>query len=252
MTRRMLSDGMWETVERALRRSKAHITKTTRETLEAIFWRIRVGAPWRDLPTEFGPWKTVYNRFNRWSKGGRIGFVFEALKIDVDGEWQCIDATIVKAHQHAAGARGKGDEAIGHSRGGATTKIHALCEASGNPIKLILTKGHAHDLKAAPVLVAATEDDCRALLADKAYDATHIRRMARERGIEPVVPFRSCTQEGRRDGYDKELYKLRHLIENLFCRIKSFRAVATRYDKTARNYLATVYLAGAALWLRLW
>ena len=97
----MLSDGMWETIERALIRSKAHITKTTRETLEAILWRTRTGSPWRDLPTEFGPWKTVYNRFNRWSKAGRIAAVFELLQVDVDGEWQCMDATIVKAHRHA-------------------------------------------------------------------------------------------------------------------------------------------------------
>jgi transposase len=60
------------------------------------------------------------------------------------------------------------------------------------------------------------------------------------------------TQEGRRQGYDKALYGLRHLVENLFCRLKHFRAVATRYDKTARNYLATVHLACAYLWLKLW
>ncbi len=248
----MLSDGMWEIVERVLRRSKAHITKSTRETLEAILWRLRVGAPWRDLPTEFGPWKTAYNRFNRWAKSGRIDKLLAALKIDIDAEWQCIDATIIKVHQHAAGARGRGDEAIGQSRGGATTKVHALCEASGNPTHIILTAGNEHDAKAAPNLLAMAEDDCEAVLADKAYDAAHLRDTCRKCGITSVIPFRSCTLEGRRLGYDKDLYRLRHLVENLFCRLKHFRAVATRYDKTARNYKAMVHLACAVLWLRLW
>jgi transposase len=248
----MLSDGMWETLERAIRRSKAHITKTTRDTVEAILWRLRTGAPWRDLPEEFGPWKTAYNRFDRWSKKGRIAVIFEALKVDIDAEWQCLDATSVKVHQHAHGARGKGDEAIGRSRGGATTKVHALCEANGNPTKLVLTKGQASDLKAAPGLIAVLEDGVAAVIADKAYDAAHVRCDIRQHGAEPVIPFRTCTQEGRRAGYDKALYRLRHLIENLFCRLKRFRAVATRYDKTARNFEATVHLAAAFLWLALW
>lgn len=252
MTRRMLSDGMWDSVVKALRRSKAHITVATRDALEAILWRSRTGAPWRDLPADFGPWKTAYNRFNRWSIDGRIAVVFEALKVDVDGEWQCMDATIVKAHQHAAGARGKGDESIGQSRGGATTKLHALCDANGNPTELVVTKGQTNDVKMAPRLLAAAEDGAEAIIADKAYDATHVRDDARSRGMTPVIPFRSCTQAGRRQGYDKALYRLRHLIENLFCRLKCFRAVATRYDKTARNYLATVQLVSAFLWLSLW
>jgi transposase len=252
MTRRLLSDGMWEAAEKALRRNRAHITKTTRDALEAMLWRARTGAPWRDLPTEFGPWKTAYNRFNRWSKDGRIAGIFESLKVDVDGEWQSMDATIVKAHQHASGARGKGDEAIGHSRGGATTKVHALCDANGHATELVVTQGQTNDVTMAPVLLAAAEDGAEAIIADKAYDAAHVREAARSRGMTPVIPFRTCTQEGRRQGYDKAFYRLRHLVENLFCSLKHFRAIATRYDKTARNYLATVHLVAAFLWLALW
>jgi transposase len=248
----MLTDGMWETLERAIRRSKAHITATTRNTVEAILWRLRTGSPWRDLPEEFGPWKTAYNRFDRWSKRGRIAVIFETLKIDIDAEWECIDSTSVKVHQHAHGARGKGDEAIGRSRGGATTKVHAVCEASGNPTKIVLTKGQTSDLKAAPELIAALDEGVAAVIADKAYDAAHVRHGIRERGAEPVIPFRTCTVEGRRAGYDKALYRLRHLVENLFCRLKGFRAVATRYDKTSRNFAAMVHLAAAMLWLKLW
>lgn len=251
MTRRMLSDAVWENLQCALRRAGAHLTKTTRTVVEAILWRTRTGAPWRDLPSEFGPWKTAYNRFNRWAKSGKIGLIFDILKNDVDGEWQCIDATVIKVHQHAAGARGHSEEAIGQSRGGTTTKLHALCDAHGNPTKLVLTPGQAHDLKAAPELIAAIEDGAEAIIGDRAYDATYVREIAKARGLTPVIPLRSCTQEGRRAGYDHALYRLRHLVENLFCRLKHFRAVATRYDKMARNYLATVLLVGAFLWAQL-
>lgn len=251
MTRCLLSDAVWEVLEGALHCSGAHLTKTTRTTVEAIFWRTRTGSPWRDLPTDFGPWQTVYNRFNRWSKAGRIGRIFEILKVGADGEWQCLDSSILKVHQHAAGARGKGEEAIGQSRGGATTKLHALCDASGNPTKFVVTAGQRSDCKVAPDLLAALEDGADAVIADRAYDATELRDLVKERGAIPVIPFRSCTQEGRRAGYDRALYRLRHLIENLFCRLKHFRAVATRYDKTARNYLATVVFVGALLWAQL-
>jgi transposase len=251
MTRHILSENVWGNLEGALRRSGAYLTKTTKITVEAILWRTRTGAPWRDLPEEFGPWQTAYNRFNRWAKAGRIGRIFEILKVGVDGEWQCLDASIIKVHQHAAGARSQDDEAIGKSRGGATTKLHALCDANGNPTKLLLTPGQTSDVKAAPSLLAAVEEGAEAIIGDRAYDATFLRKMINDLGMTPVIPFRSCTQEGRRVGYDRFLYRQRHLIENLFCRLKHFRAVATRYDKTARNYLATVVLASTFLWAQL-
>ena len=74
--------------------------------IEAVLWIHRTGAPWRDLPSDFGPWKTVFNRFDRWSKLGRWQGLFEALKDDVDDEWHSLDATINRAHQHSAGGKG--------------------------------------------------------------------------------------------------------------------------------------------------
>ena len=127
MTRVVLSDYRWERIQRALRRSGAYMTATTRRTVEGIFWRVRTGAPWRDLPDAFGPWQTVYNRFNRWAEAGICEELFDLLKSrDIDAEWQAMDATIVRAHQHASGSRLGRDEAIGRSKGGPTTKVHAL------------------------------------------------------------------------------------------------------------------------------
>lgn len=251
MARQMLSDTVWKNLEGALRRSGAHLTRATRSTVEAILWRARTGAPWRDLPEEFGPWKTTFSRFNRWAKCGRIVAIFDLLKVDVDGEWQCLDATVIRVHQHAAGARGRGDEAVGKSRGGRTTKLHALCDANGNPTRLVVTPGQTSDSKIAPLLLSAIEEDTGAIIADRAYDAAFLRDAIKIRGALPVIPFRTCTQEGRRAGYDRDLYKLRHLVENLFCRLKNFRAVATRYEKTARNYLATVVFVATLLWAQL-
>lgn len=77
-----------------------------RRFVEAVLWWRRTGVPWRDLPTEFGPWKTVFNRFDRWSKNGRWKRLFAALRVGADHEWHSIDSTTNRAHQHAAGGKG--------------------------------------------------------------------------------------------------------------------------------------------------
>lgn len=86
------------------------------------------------------------------------------------------------------------------------------------------------------------------VLADKAYDADErVIRPLREAGIEPVIPPKANRKQPRT--HDKDLYKARSLIENFFCKLKQFRAIATRYDKTARNFLAAIQLAAAVVWL---
>jgi transposase len=116
----------------------------------------------------------------------------------------------------------------------------------GNPTSFHLTPGQAHDLEGADALLPDIEAD--AIIADKAYDA-------RERVITPlenagkdiVIPARSHCKQPRE--YDRHLYRARHLIENFFARLKQYRAIATRYDKTARNFLGAIYLAAAVVWL---
>jgi len=127
-----------------------------------------------------------------------------------------------------------------------STKIHALVDALGNPLGFLLTGGQAHDLAGADHLLPTMDADI--LIADKAFDAD-------ERVIEPlaaagkaaVIPSKA-NRKLQRD-YDRDLYKARHLIENFFAKIKQFRAIATRYDKTARNFLAGIHLAAATVWL---
>jgi len=127
-----------------------------------------------------------------------------------------------------------------------STKIHALVDALGNPIGFFLTGGQAHDLIGADELLPAMEADT--LLADKAYDADErVLALLAARGKNAVIPPKANRKTIR--DYDKELYQARHLIENFFAKLKQFRAIATRYDKTARNFLAGVHLAASAIWL---
>jgi transposase len=116
----------------------------------------------------------------------------------------------------------------------------------GNPLDFLLTPGQAHDLEGADALLPNMAAE--ALLADKAFDADkRVIEPLLAQGKSVVIPPKS-NRKIQRD-YDKEAYKARHLIENFFCKLKQYRAIATRYDKTARNFLAAIYLAAAVIWL---
>ncbi len=126
-----------------------------------------------------------------------------------------------------------------------TTKIHVLVDALGNPVELILTPGQAHDLACAELLIENAEPD--ALLADKAYDADLFVGTLTQRGIIPVIPPKANRKIQR--ACDFALYCERNLVERFFNLLKHFRAIATRYDKLARNFLAGVQLAAAMILL---
>lgn len=132
------------------------------------------------------------------------------------------------------------------SKGGRSTKIHATVDALGNPLGFHLTPGQACDLDGAdqllPDLVADT------VLADKAYDADkRVIAPLQAQGKTVVIPPKRNRVNPRE--YDKELYKARHLIENFFAKLKQYRAIATRYDKRAVNFLGAIYLAASVIWL---
>lgn len=127
-----------------------------------------------------------------------------------------------------------------------STKIHATVDALGNPLGFYLTGGQACELDGADVLLPQLDSDT--LLADKGYDADErVLIPWQQAGKTAVIPPKANRKVQRE--YDKELYKARHLIENFFEKLKQYRAIATRYDKTARNFLAAVYLVASAIWL---
>jgi transposase len=127
-----------------------------------------------------------------------------------------------------------------------STKIHTLVDALGNPVGFHLTGGQAHDLVGADHLLPGMRAD--ALIADKAFDAdARVRAPLTAAGKTAVIPSKANRREP--SGHDRATYKARHLIENFFAKLKQFRAIATRYDKTARNFLAAIHLTATAIWL---
>ena len=138
-------------------------------------------------------------------------------------------------------------EGLGRSRGGFTTKLHARCDGQGRPLCFVLTPGQAHDVKGFGPLFGMLADRIEALLADKGYDADAIRQELARADVEAVIP----TKSNRRIPipHDREKYRWRNLVERLFSKLKNWRRVATRYDKTAESYLGFVALASVTLWL---
>ena len=127
-----------------------------------------------------------------------------------------------------------------------STKIHATVDALGNPTASHLTGGQASELAGADALVPQIAAPL--LIADKGYDAeARVLAPLREAGKAAVIPPKRNRKEQR--DYDRDLYRARHLIENFFCKLKQFRAIATRYDKTKRNFLAAIHLVAAAILL---
>ena len=136
---------------------------------------------------------------------------------------------------------------MGRSRGGLTTKIHALADRHGRPVRLALTPGQTHDGQAAAELLAELPEGA-VVLADKAYDADAIRALIEAQGAAPNIPARSTRKE--RFCFSRRLYKARNRIERLFNKLKQFRRIATRYDKLAATFTAMIKLACVRLWLR--
>jgi transposase len=249
MLRLMLSDLLWCRLLDAIADTRAYRTENLRMSVEGILWRFRTGAPWRDLPDQFGPWKTVFNRFDRWSKLGVWASLFDLIRGELDDEWNFIDGTYVKAHQHSSGGSDTPEQkTVGRSRGGSTTKIHMLTDAHGNPKTFDITTGNTHDVSAAPNLIEQSTGEH--IIGDKGYDSEELRNQILKQGATPHIPRKSNSAKPN-PHFDKELYYHRHLVENLFAKLKHFRSFATRYDKLTRNFSSTVLIACIMIWLRL-
>ncbi len=136
-------------------------------------------------------------------------------------------------------------QAIGISRGGRNSKLHALTDGEGRPIRFLLTGGQVADCRAADVLL----DDLAPrtiVLGDKAYDSNAIRNQIERQGAVPNIP--SKVNRRWKSCFSRSLYKGRNAVERMFCRLKDFRRIATRYDKLAANFLGAIYLAAAITW----
>lgn len=244
----MISDPMWERLQEALAQLGIYITKNTRKNIEGILHRMRVGCPWRDIPYYVCDWRAAYANFHNWSYRGVWDELFYVLRGEIDREWGFMDGSYVKVHQDAAGSRIGEKRAIGISVGGKTTKIHAAVDAHGNPVDFILTGGETHDSRVAAELIDLL--DAENIVGDKGYDDEKIREKIREKNSTPIIPRKSNSKKSNPE-FDKEIYKLRHLVENFFAKIKRLRAVATRFDKLARNFKSVIQIACILIWIKL-
>jgi transposase len=269
-----LTDAQWRRLEPLLPPGKPWTGRPNedhRRILNGILWIDRTGAPWRDLPERYGPVGTVSSRFYRWRAAGVWARVLSALQAAADArgevDWglHFVDATVVRAHQHAAGARRhagaiggeRGGEALGRSQGGFSTKVHLRADGNGRPITAVLTGGERHEQVALEALLdqgairrpgrGRPRLRPRRTAGDKGYSSPTARARLRRRGIRPVIP--SKRDQRRQPRFDREAYRARNRVERLINRLKQFRRIATRYEKRAVNYLAMLHIGMIMLWL---
>lgn len=179
-----------------------------------------------------------------------MGRFFFELRGEIDEEWVFIDGSYIKAHQHASGARIGEERAIGISRGGATTKIHFAADSHGNPIDFEVTGGEVHDSQVSGKIIEKISEKTKNIIADKGYDSDDIRIQIWAKGATAIIPRRSNSKKENL-GFDSHLYRQRHLVENLFARLKHYRGKATRFDKLARNFRSMVFIACSIIWVKI-
>jgi transposase len=273
MRRYELTDEQWARIEPLLphrtHHGKAgHPFKDHRPIVNGILWVLHTGAPWRDLPERYGPWETVFYRFNRWRQDGTWSRIVTSLLDELDQRGQidhdlwCIDGSVIRASRAAAGAsktarpaRRLGgrqetqllepqDHALGRSRGGFGTKIHLACDSRGTIVAIHVTAGQRHESKSFEPTMArrlfrrkkGTRRWPRRLAGDKGYSYPRIRRWCQRRRVEAVIPTRK--DQPRDDNFDKDTYKRRNIVERVVGWFKEYRRLGTRYEKLAVNYVA--------------
>lgn len=281
-----LTDAEWKLLEPLLpadSRVGRPRTWSLRGLTNAIFFRIRTGCPWRDLPERYGPWWRAYDLFVRLHKHG----VWHAIHAQLLAQAQqagslgwdvSVDSTTCRGHVHAAGARADSsarhpdepaDHGFGRSRGGWSTKLHVATDPGCGVLFFAITPGQAGD---SPQMVPVLErirvpqpgrgrprSRLVRVLADKAYSSRANRAWLRARKIRATISQpsdqvnhrkRRGSSGGRPPAFDAEVYKRRNVVERGINLLKQYRGCATRYDKLGVHYSATVEVASIRRWLK--
>jgi transposase len=212
--------------------------------IEAVFFILHTGTAWADLPDEFGRWETARRRYRRWAGRGVCEQIFLAISPNNDcPATLLVDNTACEVHRSGLG---DSEAAIGKTRAGHNTKIHAAIEPDGTIRSLVLTAGNEAD----SLTMSETLGGLRPLrvVADKGYDTNRCRDEVRAAGAVPVIPSK-CTSRIRCP-VRRKTYAGRHVVENFFARLKDFCRVTLRRDKSDDSYWGFVMFAAALLNMR--
>jgi transposase len=214
----------------------------------AILVVLSQGCKWRAINQPNANWNSIYQYFRRWCRQGVWAQAFAQLGPVVRGTVRYLDSTHIKVHRCAANPPGgQGVQAMGRTRGGLNTKLHALVDARGRPLSLVLSAGQEADISYAQTVVRA--QPAAWVVADKAYDSDPFRQWLAARGTQACIPPRAKRKHPAR--FSRKRYRGRHRVENFFERLKNFRRIATRYDKLAETFFGFVCLAATLVSL-LW
>lgn len=251
MEKLYIAESAWAKIFAFLREIKGLRVKNEEKTrlfVEGAYCMARAGMQWRELPERYGSWRALHKRFLAWSRKDIWNAILGFCAEEGDYENVAIDSTVVRAHACAAGyEKNQGErEGLGRSKGGFSTKIHVAVDALGNPFKYTLTPGQRSDISQASELIEGVED--ANVLADKAYDCDAFIAQCETQGCKAVIPPKA-NRKVKRD-VDYCLYKERHVVECLIGKLKYFRRVFSRFDKTAVCYLGFVAFASIFIWLK--
>lgn len=213
--------------------------------LDAFFFILRTGSPWRELPPKLGVWSTIYSQFRRWCRCGLWNAVLAWLGKRAKGTLRHVDGSYIKLHQHGlqGSKKTRAQEAIGLSRGGMTTKLLAAVDEAGSLCAFVLTSGNLHDQTAARQMLEAFRGIH--FVGDKGFDSLSFRKALDEHGATgSTIPRKGFLRlDDQPAPFDREIYGNRHQVENLFQRLKAHKRIALRSDKTASSFAGFVIFA---------
>ena len=218
-----------------------------RRVISGIIFVIRNGLRWRDAPKDYGPHKTIYNRFIRWSRLGVFNRIFAELASKGRQARPADDrrhASQGPSHRCQPAQKGAVPRRIGRTKGGLNSKLHAVCDGEGRPLVMLLSEGQMSDYKGAALMLDALPP-AKALLGDRGYDAGWFRNALAARGIVPCIPSKSNRKIPI--AHDRTLYRQRHKIENMFGRLKDWRRIHTRYDRCAHTFFSAICIAAIVI-----
>lgn len=212
--------------------------------LRGILTVLSQGCKWRAIDSPEVSWNSIYQYYRDWSRRGLWGELFARVEPELRGRRRFLDATHIKVHRCASNPPGgQHGQALGRTKGGLNSKLHAVVDEAGRAVSLFLSAGNDADISHAQTVLE--EIPAAMVVADKGYDSDAFRQWLTNRGIQSCIPPRRNRKTPAM--FSKAAYRKRHLVENFFERIKNFRRVATRYDKLAHTFFGFACLAASLL-----